>query len=104
MNSQQVAGKFDQVAGKFKQAAGEAVGNEKLANSGAAEQVKGMAKETWGNAKETAAEIHDRKAVQASDANDTADHNIRDSVVGAARKVRDSINNGLDNIKRDRTS
>src|SRR6202021_3346243 len=55
MNTQKVEGKFDQVAGKIKQSVGEAVGNQKLANSGVADQVKGAAKETWGNAKDAAA-------------------------------------------------
>ena len=54
MNTEKVEGKFDQVAGKIKQGVGEAVGNQKLANAGAAEQIKGAAKETWGNAKDTA--------------------------------------------------
>ena len=41
MNTDKVEGKFDQVAGKIKQRVGEAVGNQKLANAGAAEQIKG---------------------------------------------------------------
>ena len=41
MNKEEVSGKFDQVAGKVKQKVGETVGNQKLANSGAAEQIKG---------------------------------------------------------------
>ncbi len=59
MNTEKVEGKFDQVAGKIKQSVGEAVGNQKLANSGVADQVKGVAKETWGNAKDTAAVVND---------------------------------------------
>ena len=44
MNTDKVEGKFDQVAGKIKQRVGEAVGNQKLANAGAAEQIKGPRK------------------------------------------------------------
>ena len=54
MNTDKVEGKYDQVAGKIKQRVGEAFGNEKLANAGVAEQIKGAAKETWGHAKDTA--------------------------------------------------
>jgi uncharacterized protein YjbJ (UPF0337 family) len=56
MNKDTVEGKFDQVSGAVKQKAGEVFGNQKMANSGVADQVKGAAKETWGNAKDAAAE------------------------------------------------
>ncbi len=36
MNTEKIQGKYDQVAGKIKQGVGEAIGNQKLANSGAA--------------------------------------------------------------------
>ena len=39
MNTDKVEGKFDQVAGKIKQSVGEAVGNDRLANSGVADQI-----------------------------------------------------------------
>ena len=41
MNTDQVSGKFDQMKGKVKQGVGEAVGNQKLANEGVVDQVKG---------------------------------------------------------------
>ena len=41
MNRDIAAGKFDQVKGKVKQSVGEAVGNDRLANSGTVDQVKG---------------------------------------------------------------
>ena len=52
MNTDQVSGKFDQVKGKVKQGVGEAVGNQKLANEGVVDQVKGSAKEVYGNVKD----------------------------------------------------
>src|ERR1700740_851644 len=87
MNTEKVEGKFDQVAGKIKQGVGEAVGNQKLANAGAAEQIKGAAKETWGNAKDAASAVRDDKQVKATSqkeslkerAEETA-HNIRERV------------------------
>jgi uncharacterized protein YjbJ (UPF0337 family) len=36
-------GKFNEVAGKVKQGVGEATGNDRLANEGTAQQVKGHA-------------------------------------------------------------
>lgn len=112
MNTQQIEGKLQQVDGKIKQSVGEAVGNQRLANSGAADQVKGAAKETYGNVKEAAVntreDIRDRATIRAHDpvldhtdpAYDSADSNVRDSVVGVARKVRDSVSNAVDDMNR----
>jgi uncharacterized protein YjbJ (UPF0337 family) len=108
MNTEKIEGKFDQVAGKIKQHVGEAVGNDRLANSGVADQVKGVAKETWGNAKDTANAVHNDARVEAraegndlhARSNDTAD-NLRDKVASTARNVRDTVNEKLDDIKRD---
>ena len=108
MNSEQVTGKFDQVAGKIKQAVGEAVGNQKLANSGTVDQVKGAAKETWGNTKDTAQTVRDDHDASAHAENDrltdraeTSAHNTRESIVAAAERTRDSVAEKLDNVKRD---
>jgi uncharacterized protein YjbJ (UPF0337 family) len=49
-------GKFNQAAGSVKQAVGEATHNDRLANSGAAQQVKGHAEEAWGSVKSAATE------------------------------------------------
>ena len=54
MNKDTVAGKFDQVTGKVKQSVGEAIGNQKLANSGAADRSKAQPRKTWGNTKDAA--------------------------------------------------
>ena len=101
MNTEKVEGKFDQVAGKIKQGVGEAVGNQKLANAGAAVQVKGVAKETWGNAKDTAATVHeDNRSRAAAKTEDTA-HNLREKVTTTAQNVKNTVNEKLDDIKRD---
>ncbi len=60
MNKDQVTGKVEQAAGRVKQGVGETLGNQKLANQGVADQVKGAAKETWGNVKDAAAVTADR--------------------------------------------
>ncbi|MDQ2833128.1 MAG: CsbD family protein [Acidobacteriota bacterium] len=106
MNKENVEGKFDQVAGKIKQSVGEAVGNQHLANSGVADQVKGAAKETWGNAKDTAQTVRDDHAAGARAegedvkyrAENSADH-ARNKITSAAEHVRDSVNEKLDNVR-----
>ncbi len=65
MNKDTVTGKAEQVAGKVKQAFGEATGNQKIANSGAAEQIKGAARETWGKTKDTAQDVADSQRADA---------------------------------------
>lgn len=106
MNKEQITGKFDQAAGRIKQKAGEAVGNQKLANSGVADQIKGAAKETWGRVKDTAddvrktaetrieAEKDDRKR----QAEDQAD-NTRERIATATQHVKENIGNKLDDIQ-----
>ena len=48
MNKDQVTGKVEQAAGRVKQSVGETLGNQKLANQGVADQVKGAAKGNLG--------------------------------------------------------
>jgi uncharacterized protein YjbJ (UPF0337 family) len=106
MNKSKVTGKLDQVAGKVKEKIGEAVGDQKLANSGAAQQVKGAAKEAWGNAKDTAASASD--SARARSQTETADlkhssedkaHDVREKITSTAQNVKDKINAKLDHIK-----
>ncbi|MEI9981510.1 MAG: CsbD family protein [Edaphobacter sp.] len=108
MNTEKVEGKFDQVAGKIKQSVGEAVGNQKLANSGAVDQIKGVAKETWGNAKDTAAVVRDDNAARTAAERDdlkyraeTSAHNLREKIVDSAHNLKETVNEKLDDIKRD---
>ena len=69
MNKDQVTGKVEQAAGRVKQGVGETLGNQKLANQGVADQVKGAAKETWGNVKDAAKDANtDANREQATEA------------------------------------
>jgi uncharacterized protein YjbJ (UPF0337 family) len=95
MNKSNATGVLDQAKGKVKQAVGEAFNNQELANEGAADQVKGHAKEAWGNVKDTAKDIGNRHA---GDAEDTG-HNVRNSMTSAAANAKESINRGLDDLK-----
>jgi uncharacterized protein YjbJ (UPF0337 family) len=108
MNTEKIEGKYDQVAGKIKQRVGEAVGNQKLANAGAAEQIKGAAKESWGHATDAADAVK-------SDAQSTSDvkgenfrasaeekaHDIREKITSTAQNVKEKINEKMDDVRRE---
>jgi len=99
MNKDNISGKFDQAAGKIKQGVGEAVGSQKLANQGAAQQVKGHAKEAWGNVKDAASDLGAK--ARAGARNDNArgtTHDIRESVTSTAQNVKEKINRGLEGL------
>jgi uncharacterized protein YjbJ (UPF0337 family) len=92
MDKDQVAGKFDQAVGKVKEKVGEAFGDEKLANSGLADQVKGSAKETWGNVKDaTKASTTDRAVNESPTGIHEARNRVSDSVENVNKKVNDRI-------------
>jgi uncharacterized protein YjbJ (UPF0337 family) len=97
MNTDKVEGEFDQVAGKVKQGVGETVGNQRLANAGVADQIKGAAKETWGNAKDTAGVVHEDNKAKAHAEGD----NLRDRVANSTQNAKNSMNEKLDDIKRE---
>jgi uncharacterized protein YjbJ (UPF0337 family) len=106
MNKETVEGKFDQDAGAVKQKIGETIGNQNLANSGAAEQIKGAAKETWGKAKDVAAERRDdvaaRTAVQRESfiqRTEDAAHNLREKLTESAQNAKHRINEKLNEIR-----
>ena len=106
MNKETVEGKFDQAAGTVKQKVGEAFGNQKLANSGVADQIKGATTETWGKAKDVAGERRDDASVQAearkddlkARAEEKADH-LRDEVVNTAQNIKNSISEKIDSFR-----
>lgn len=111
MSTENLTGKFDQLKGKIKQTVGEATNNDRLANSGVADQVKGNVKEAWGNTKDAAHSISsDARANVGSaheDANrdpagDNAAHNVRDGIVSAARSAKNAIVHDADEVKANR--
>jgi uncharacterized protein YjbJ (UPF0337 family) len=95
MNRDTTEGKFDQVKGKVKQSVGEAVGNNKLANSGAADQVKGAAKEAWGNAKDAAKAVSDDAHAHAA----SHGHDVREKITSTAQNVKNATNEKAEEIK-----
>jgi uncharacterized protein YjbJ (UPF0337 family) len=95
MNSDQVKGKIEHAVGHVKEAFGEAVGNNKVANEGLADQAKGATRETWGNVK-------DASAVKANEHETVAtDHaaNIRQSVSQSIDNAKNAINDHIDAYK-----
>ena len=106
MATETITGKFDQLKGQVKQSIGEATGNEKLANSGAADQVKGAAKEAWGNTKEAAQTVSDDAHAHADARRTEAEveshakaNSVRDSIVNAAQNLKDSVIRHTDDVK-----
>ncbi len=95
MNRETAEGKFDQVKGKVKQSVGEAVGNQKLANSGAADQVKGAAKEAWGNTKDAAKSVADDAHAHA----ETHGHDVRAKITSTAQNVKNAVSDKANAIK-----
>ncbi len=95
-------GKFDEIAGKLKQTVGEAVGNDKLANEGAAQQVKGHAQQAWGSVQaageEKAAELH-AKAVELKDQHQAESeiraHDLREKVTTTAASAKEHIQHAV---------
>ena len=100
MNDSKAEGIFDEAKGKLKQALGETFNDQKLANSGAADEVKGHAKETWGNVKDTAQDLGKSNTADrtAADAHQTG-HDVRSSITSAAENAKDSIKRGLDHLE-----
>ncbi len=95
MNRETVEGKFDQLKGKAKQSVGEAVGNSKLANSGAVDQVKGAGKEAWGNAKDAAGAVAD----DAHARSEKTGRDVRERMTSTAQNMKDVVNEKAADVK-----
>jgi uncharacterized protein YjbJ (UPF0337 family) len=83
-----IKGKYDEVAGKVKQAAGEAVGNNKLANEGTAQQLKGHAEQAWGAVKEAVAEQKPER--------DKTAHDVREKMTSTVQNAKEHIQHAID--------
>ena len=96
MDKDRVAGKIEQGVGKAKEKLGEAVGNQKLANQGVADQVKGAAKETWGNVKDAARTAHDRDAAETEDSASVNREQVTDKVAEMKKRANEKIDDFKD--------
>ena len=99
--------KFEQLKGKAKQSVGEALGNQKLANSGAVDQVKGAAQEAWGNAKDAvhAVATMPEPMPPASEESQTpiTPTTFETRIMSAAQNAKNAVNAKADEIKREHT-
>ena len=95
-----IAGKWNEAAGSVKQSLGETFGNEKLANEGAAEELKGHAQETWGAVKEGASDL---KAQNQPKAGSEA-HDVREKITSTAANVKEHIEAGIDSLTHKKAS
>jgi uncharacterized protein YjbJ (UPF0337 family) len=99
MNSDQIKGKFEQVIGKVKEGIGEAVGDNKTANEGLGDQVKGATRETWGNVKDATNTTTDRQAAEThAEAHDSA-ADTRHSISNSVENAKTAINERIDEFK-----
>jgi len=101
MNQNTAEGKLDQLAGKVKQTVGEAIGNQHLANSGAADQVKGAAKETVGKAQDTAQTIAGQESMK--DRAEATAHNVREKITSTAQDLKARAEHKLDELRDEHT-
>lgn len=97
MNSDQIKGKVSQVAGQVKQGAGNLTGNDRLANEGLADQVRGSAQETWGNVKDAA---HESAATREAERHENAVE-AREDISRNVQNATDRANDRIDAFKED---
>jgi uncharacterized protein YjbJ (UPF0337 family) len=95
VNEDQIFGKIQQAVGKVKQGVGETLGNEKLANQGVVDQLKGAAKETWGNAKDASKEAHQSHQKVATD----KAHERRNKISRSVQNAKEKANEKIDELK-----
>jgi uncharacterized protein YjbJ (UPF0337 family) len=103
MNKSHVTGGIDEAVGKVKESIGNATGNEKLANEGAAQQVKGAAKQTWGNVKDSANEASALAWTRVNKTEARAgekSHELRDKVTAATEHMKNNIAHTLENFNK----
>jgi uncharacterized protein YjbJ (UPF0337 family) len=103
MNKDHIKGGIDQAVGKVKEAVGNATDDQKLANEGAAQQIKGAAKETWGNVKDSANEASALAWTRLNKTETRADgksQELRDKVTEAAQNVKHTIADKLDQFNK----
>jgi uncharacterized protein YjbJ (UPF0337 family) len=97
-----VKGKFDEIAGSVKQAFGEATHNDRVANDGAAQQVKGHAEQAWGSVKSAASDSvaeanarHEENEAHREAENEHKAHDVRESITSTAQNVKEKIQESL---------
>ena len=99
MNTDQIKGKLQDAIGHIKQGAGEAVGNDKVANEGLADQVKGSTRETWGNVRDAADTGTTTSRVDVADRTEDTASNTRSTLSEKLHEAKAAINDRIDEFK-----
>lgn len=99
MAKENIEGGFDKAIGKVKQKVGEATGNQKLANEGVGDQVKGSAKQALGTVKDAAKRVAKPKASSAKVKAEQTASTLRDDIAAGAEHVKDAIQHGLNRME-----
>jgi len=87
INESTIKGKYNEGAGKLKQSVGELTHNNKVANAGTAQQLKGQAEQAWGSVKEA---VHDAKERNRPEAEQHA-HDVREKLTTSAANAKEHI-------------
>ena len=97
MNEDTVAGKLKSAGGKVKQSTGEAIGSQKLANAGTADQVTGSAQEAWGKTKDAASDVG--AAARQDHETHSTSNSIREGISHAAENTKNFIGDAMDQLR-----
>lgn len=96
-----IKGKLNEVAGKAKQSFGEATNNQKIANEGAAQQVKGHVEQAWGSVQSAATETSSDQRARHQNDGDHKAHDVRESITSTAQNVKEQIQQTISNYRAD---
>jgi uncharacterized protein YjbJ (UPF0337 family) len=106
MNNDTVAGKLEQISGKIKESFGEATNDQSTANAGAADQVKGHAREAWGDTKDSVNDVTNSKRREtelqeerAKTSGESTAHDVRSKVTSTAENIKNSVSEKLDEFR-----
>ena len=95
LNESTIKGKLDELAGKAKQVFGEGTDNNKVANEGAAQEVKGHTEQAWGSVKEGAQDVEARHDAQVTEEG----HESRVKATSAAEHLKERVKAGVDYLQ-----
>jgi uncharacterized protein YjbJ (UPF0337 family) len=92
MSTETIHGKIDEVTGKLKQAVGEATHNDKVANEGVGQQIKGHVEQAWGSVKDAVKETHEKHKPEL----EQHAHDIREKLTSTAQNAKEHIQHLVD--------
>jgi|GEM_PF-913387 uncharacterized protein YjbJ (UPF0337 family) len=96
MNRHTVSGKIGQTSGRIKEKIGDVFGNQKLANKGLAEQIKGIARQTYGDAQDAAKATLEHARAHAKAKQDR----VHRYAAAESRTMRNEVRTTAENLQR----